>query len=211
MDKKYIEENGIETKYLREQLRDDELEAFEVYLMENPDVLESLAIEAVLVQHTDSVQNSVNDSKKLWFFIPAKFVAVLSVLLISLSVGLTFNSLQQGDKELELYSVRGTSGSIPVLERTRGQKYWPFKSAITLKAQVANAQSFSNGLIERLQPSTGDYKEVKFYSDLQVLGTGDIAIDIELDQLVEGRYRVVLKQVGTDVARRDLMFQFLVK
>ena len=47
MDKKYIEENEIEIKYLRHQLSEQELEEFEVYLMENPEALETLELDSV--------------------------------------------------------------------------------------------------------------------------------------------------------------------
>jgi len=50
MDKIYIDENQIEIKYLRGQLSDKELEMFEVYLMENPSVLERLELEQVFTQ-----------------------------------------------------------------------------------------------------------------------------------------------------------------
>lgn len=213
MDKKYIEENEIEIKYLRNQLSDKELEEFEVYLLENPEVFDSLSIEAVLVEQTSAVSSNTKKLKKTWAFIPATLAVGLSVLLVSLSIGFTFHSFQQGDKELELYAVRGDNEFIPTLERTIGQKYWPLKSDITLKAQVSNSQSFSSAQIEKLEPDSVNYKEVKFYSDIKVLDTGDIEIDIDLGQLVNGRYRLVLKQndeVGTDKAQRDWVFQFKV-
>jgi len=50
MDKIYIDENQIEIKYLRGQLSDKELEMFEVYLMEDPSVLERLELEQVFTQ-----------------------------------------------------------------------------------------------------------------------------------------------------------------
>ena len=46
MDKKYMQENEIAIKYLRNQLSDKELEAFEVYLIENPEVLETLELDS---------------------------------------------------------------------------------------------------------------------------------------------------------------------
>lgn len=49
MDKKYIQENEIDIKYLRGQLSDDELELFEIYLMENPEYLDTLEVDSVLL------------------------------------------------------------------------------------------------------------------------------------------------------------------
>jgi hypothetical protein len=50
MDKKYIEDNEIEIKYLRNQLSDDELEAFEIYLMEHPEFLETLELNSLFLE-----------------------------------------------------------------------------------------------------------------------------------------------------------------
>jgi hypothetical protein len=50
MDKRYIEENEIEVKYLRNQLDPDELEEFEVYLMENPEFLETLELDSFFLE-----------------------------------------------------------------------------------------------------------------------------------------------------------------
>ncbi len=49
MDKKYIQDNEIDIKYLRGQLADDELELFEIYLMENPEALEQLEVDSLLL------------------------------------------------------------------------------------------------------------------------------------------------------------------
>jgi len=54
MDRKYIEENEIEIKYLRNQLSDKELESFEGYLMENPEVLELLELDQVFSDNLHS-------------------------------------------------------------------------------------------------------------------------------------------------------------
>lgn len=51
MDKKYIKENEIEIKYLRNQLTDDELEEFEVYLMDHPEVVDQLKLDSVLLEN----------------------------------------------------------------------------------------------------------------------------------------------------------------
>ncbi|MFT6403170.1 MAG: hypothetical protein ACJA2D_002495 [Pseudohongiellaceae bacterium] len=51
MDKRYIEENEIEVKYLRNQLDPDELEEFEVYLMENPEMVDELKLDEVFIRN----------------------------------------------------------------------------------------------------------------------------------------------------------------
>ncbi len=51
MDKNYIEENEIEIKYLRNQLTPEELDGFEVYLMENPDMVEQLELHQAFLEN----------------------------------------------------------------------------------------------------------------------------------------------------------------
>lgn len=85
MDKKYIEENEIEIKYLRKQLTDDELEAFEVYLMDNPDLIQGLELSQLMI---DSDQNAIKTEGKsnLNFF--KQLLSKISVSLVgSYSLG----------------------------------------------------------------------------------------------------------------------------
>ncbi|GAA6136541.1 hypothetical protein NBRC116583_02880 [Arenicella sp. 4NH20-0111] len=56
MDKRYIEDNEIEIKYLRNQLAPEEAEEFEVYLMENPCFLEQLETTSVLMKEVPQVK-----------------------------------------------------------------------------------------------------------------------------------------------------------
>ena len=60
MDKKYIEENEIGVKYLRNQLASEELEEFEVYLMENPSLLYDLASDEVLANNLSKLEVSLD-------------------------------------------------------------------------------------------------------------------------------------------------------
>ncbi len=60
MDRKYIEENEIEIKYLRNQLTPEQLEEFEVYLMENPEAIEGLE----LIETLGSIETVRGTEKK---------------------------------------------------------------------------------------------------------------------------------------------------
>ncbi len=78
MDKKYVEENEIEIKYLRNQLTPEELEEFEVYLMENPEMLESVKLDSVIELALNErstkgldVVKSKNDMFMSWLKLPA--------------------------------------------------------------------------------------------------------------------------------------------
>jgi hypothetical protein len=69
MDKKYIEENEIEIKYLRNQLSDTELERFEEYLMENPKALEQVSLDAMLQENLGKVKHrELNSETSIGWF-----------------------------------------------------------------------------------------------------------------------------------------------
>jgi len=48
MDKRYIDENDIGRKYLNNQLSVDDTEAFEIYLIDNPDMVEQLELDQIM-------------------------------------------------------------------------------------------------------------------------------------------------------------------
>lgn len=48
MDRNYIDQNGIYLKYLRDELSDAELEEFEIYMLDNPEIIEELKLEEVM-------------------------------------------------------------------------------------------------------------------------------------------------------------------
>lgn len=87
MDKRYIEENEIEIKYLRNQLNPDELEAFEVYLMENPEYLETLELDSLLLtsEFEENKKPSGLFTKLKQFFNPM-FATALTTLVIATTV-----------------------------------------------------------------------------------------------------------------------------
>lgn len=45
MNREYIESNDVVARYIRNQLAEDELNLFEVYLLDNPDILDEVRIE----------------------------------------------------------------------------------------------------------------------------------------------------------------------
>lgn len=66
MDKRYIEENEIGLKYLKGQLTNEQLEQFEIYMMNNPDILDDLNMEQLMVDGS-SVSHKAEPAFKLSF------------------------------------------------------------------------------------------------------------------------------------------------
>ncbi len=93
MDKKYIQENEIDIKYLRGQLADDELEQFEVYLMENPEYLESLEIDSLLLSSELKSSSNVEPShtpRGLWAMLTQSlnlvYASTFSVVVLAMAL-----------------------------------------------------------------------------------------------------------------------------
>ena len=119
MDKKYIEENEIGIKYLRNQLSDKELEEFEVYLTENPGLIETLELEAALggVKQAKASSSTQNSSKSLffrafaWLRAPIPVYAVFAaVALVAPMIASQYSGQPSGQLELVAFSSSTTRG-----------------------------------------------------------------------------------------------------
>jgi hypothetical protein len=90
MDKRYIEENEIEVKYLRNQLDPDELEEFEVYLMENPEMVDHIELDQIISSSLkdESSINSLKEEANLWNFASLTSRCFSSVSVISQSIAM---------------------------------------------------------------------------------------------------------------------------
>ncbi|MFC3122761.1 hypothetical protein [Agaribacter flavus] len=60
MSREQIEQNNIAMRYLRKQLSADDEAEFEAYLLEHPELIESLEVDAVFTKHIQATQQVVN-------------------------------------------------------------------------------------------------------------------------------------------------------
>ena len=70
MDIGYIEQNGIAQKYLMSKLTLEEIEAFEVYLMDHPEDIEALELDSVFIDNRHAMRsaNHTPPEQKLGFW-----------------------------------------------------------------------------------------------------------------------------------------------
>jgi len=163
MDKKYIQENEIDIKYLRGQLAEDELEQFEIYLMEHPEAIESLSVQEALITTAGaalSVDESMNTDSDLGFIervINWKPIALgsmaTSFCLLCLSAFLSFVSLNQK-----------SSGEIDIqfIDSLRGAQ----SNAVEFKFKK-DAFSFFGGSKFSAVLETGDFSGATFNVHIQ--------------------------------------------
>jgi len=214
MDKQYIEDNEIGIKYLRGQLGDDELAEFETYLMDNPELLDQLAIDDILATEGGLSITKINDTKPTFFKRPVLRFTQLASVAAALFISFTFISFDRGSKDFELYTVRGPVENSVILRLTIGQKLWPFSSKIRLNPQVDGSKSYSRVVLERLNPSSQRYQLVDSELNFKTLSGGEVSIPVELAQLVRGEYKLTLRQDYIDreeTKTRDWLFMFTVE
>ncbi len=83
MDKEYIEDNGIANKYLRGELTAEELEDFEVYIIDKPELLEELEVDELLDHHLPLTMSvSRQASSKLFSWLTQPLAASFTTLVI---------------------------------------------------------------------------------------------------------------------------------
>ncbi len=83
MDNEYVESNDIANKYLRGELTAEELEDFEVYLMDKAELLEELELDMLLQQHLPLVQFDNKQVSSKWLSWPAQpLVASFATLVV---------------------------------------------------------------------------------------------------------------------------------
>ena len=101
MNMKDIEENAIAQKYASGQLTPQETEAFELYLLENPQFVEQLELDAVLAKGVKLIAKApaaVPRKRAFWWFITGLLSGGAGVFALSLLVMPLFTAVnEQGD------------------------------------------------------------------------------------------------------------------
>ncbi|MFT6328863.1 MAG: hypothetical protein ACJAYN_000790 [Bermanella sp.] len=167
MDRAYIEENNVIRRYLRDQLNSEDSEAFEIYLVENPNMVDQLELDQIMVDGfklqgnlgesdasglINSLMNAI--SRPVPIYAPAlMFIALLPFFYLSQNIG-----VPQSEVTLVNYST----------ETVRGNAAGP-DNRITSRLVEPKTTSDSMAVLIKLQPRT-----VKTYLEfLVILSDGD--------------------------------------
>lgn len=196
MNMKYIEENAIAQKYASGQLTPQETEAFELYLLENPQFVEQLELDAVLAKGMELLDRSPKSEPRyraFWWFLTGLLsggagVFALSLLLVPLFSGV--NTVGDTSQIAYLETVRGeTSNNLVVIENEHKTLILVLDtgktSQTTFSARLANN---GNHIIKSWQPSQSD-------SD------GQAVLLVETELLQNGHYEVAVEAFGENVTR----------
>jgi len=215
MDKKYIEENEIEIKYLRNQLTEQELEEFEVYLMEHPEMVECLDLVETLSQGVKQHRELVPSVKKLF----VNWRGILKLPQVNLPLTATFSvlfgafivSFMEPSNELpiseisstqyiELVSVRGSSEDASVntiVIDTSRSKQSPKNIALLLDTGVVGASEWT----VELRDSNSDDDVAISNVTAQSNDDGYVLLSIPTSFIKQGVYTAKLIGDSTDLNR----------
>jgi len=196
MDKKYIEENEIEIRYIRNQLTPKELEQFEVYLMENPDSVEAVALEGLLVDHvgSHSIDDTVNDSSFFSWALPFKAMLASLVPILVVAV-LAINGAFVSNADLDVYAIRGQQTNLPGYNLSWAEQYFGFKSELSVHVFVDPQGQFLKASVEYFEPDREQYKAIETLSAIELTEEGEISIALPFTKLKPGDYRVVVTEI----------------
>lgn len=116
MDREFIEKHEIKQRYLHGKLTPEEAEGFEIFLMDNPDVLDDLELDALFVSHLRRTEGSQQKTMKAWYEIftlspVGSFASIVFGFLIGWWIFSQPADLMQGQSGQLVYltDMRGTN------------------------------------------------------------------------------------------------------
>ena len=220
MDKKYITENEIDIKYLRNQLSPEELEAFEMYLMENPEMVDDLTINSVLIENIPKVDNKPSESlvsKLFQWKVRSKDIKVGATAfafgMVAMNLFVTSTSTdKQSMQVLTINQVRSASPSAfaPSLELDRDAKSneqfvllldvspersGPYFVSVYRKSDDKQSDISRDAITSYTLPATNSdgYLGVSLVKKNYTSGTYEIVLKHQRNSAEQYRYNFILK------------------
>ena len=202
MDKKYIEENEIEIKYLRNQLSDKELEGFEVYLMENPETIDDLELDEILAINTPSSVDRAISFAGIWrmFSLRKSLAHIATYALGGASVLLLLPSLENNE------TMKGLDvNQVVYLTATRSSNDSVYAISIDKSTEPLSGVDLAMLIIDVDAPPLGlatigllseDTHSLVFSREIEVTSQGEILFALPLTGLESENYKLEVKYIG---------------
>ena len=207
MDRKYIEENEIEIKYLRNQLTPDQLEEFEVYLMENPEAIEGLELIETLTAQAPAAyeKNKTPFVSKVMSLISASTIAAYGLgALTAFAVFLGVNTSQVASSNKAAFS------QVVYLSPNRGNG----KDQKHIEVKVPDLKSFKRGgnnLVLVLDTNrilssvyfveilNSEDEPIQTFELVMSDGLGQLTVVIPADRLSDTLHKVLVKDSANEI------------
>jgi len=212
MDKKYIDDNAIRIKYLRNQLNAEELEQFEIYMLNNPDIIEELELDEVFLSKSE-IQTPVTPSGPNLLFSNRLLQSAFSMLV---GVALTFAFFSQTTSESpELgYLNLSTSsrGNLPSMEPVTiefssksSRIFRPEKFLLVIPVEAGSSTPMR---VEISDTNSKSGHSERVYSDLKANVAGNIVLTLNAASYQPSIYKVSLYQDKRNVGESAFKTQF---
>ncbi len=220
MDKKYIEENEIEIKYLRNQLTPEELEEFEVYLMENPEALQRIQIDRVFSDNfnqIDIVDRSLSPLSKFYAgLLETKvFTSAFSFCLglLSMWVLVSYATFKPGAAQVAYFSEIRGAGELPVVRFGVPEKSFSLLSRdqiiLVIDSGLSLNSDYSGTVLSKTERGELAVRVASRYRTDQF---GSLIIPLFIKSLSEGEHQIHLSPHNVDnQSSPSLKYRFYLK
>ena len=212
MDKTYVEDNDIAQKYLRGELAPEEAAEFELYFMEDQQMLEQLEIDSALYKHSAGVFGELETpgTRKLtkWSGI---FQIACGAALGALLVALLPSILTKEEKMLDTYGI----AQIEYIEELRSTSTERVESrSIDLAGETQRVVlAIDTGVITDtlydviISRESGDEGSIIRARNVSGSDTGELIIDIPVEIITDEIYSLNIYQSDS----RELTKAYLLK
>jgi len=229
MDRNYVADRHVVARFLSDQLSEDELRAFEEYMLAHPEIvheLESTARLKVGLHKLNETGELATLLKPKPFLADARYTALaasVAIVALGLFFFVRYVSHESPILAASVGALMDRSGILPaiahtyVILRTRGESYdaeielQPDSRAIELRVlpEFAAHPPRYRATVARVADDDS-LREVGTVSGLLPGADGFVSLYLDSSKLVRGRYRLDLRgDVGTDAA--DAVSTFKIK
>jgi len=202
MDKKYIEENEIEIKYLRNQLSEKELEEFEVYLMEYPEAIADLRLDEILtINASSSVDRVISFASICRMFSLKKSLAYIATYALGVASVLLLLPSKNNNETMKGLDVN----QVVYLTSTRSSNDHVYAISIDKSTEPSSGMDLAMLVIDVDAPSLGiatigllseDTRSLVFSREIEVTSQGEILFALPLTGLELQNYKLEVRYKG---------------
>ncbi len=212
MDKKYVEENEIEIKYLRNQLTPEELEEFEVYLMENPEMVESLELHDYLsdaiINDEFGVSEKPRNWKELLFSLPFERLVFFTFGALVMTT-LLYKTPTSQPKTVYFSQTRSSNTALEFRFPESSYSFWN-SDQIIITVEISSLKS-SGYKLTIFELHDDRENVVSNLDNLNIDAFGNLTVLLEVGDYPPGKYRMLVSNQEVSNAISEFEFVTIVE
>ena len=210
MDDRYIAENDVIKRYLKDKLTPEETIRFEEYILDKPELLEQLVVDAVLVENysiaLDEVKNSEKESKFDWrkfWHIPVATCVITSFAAVFVVIWLnTTGMVASNISKTELIYIDTMRSANTEIQKIELEKVNGVNSYILI-FDVDTQNIIYDVVLRNSQNKV--LSEVEIHPDVN----SQVIFNLVTDNLRDGQYTLRLKPKNNNTLSKNLIIELL--